>query len=152
MDDTIGAEGTSGDGNRGRDMGDAFQGVIRVEYSAVIRSRVSGTFSEIELECYLEMSGDERIFVEACETVNVFHHSSGPMKYLKEISEKLLGPTSDLMDRTIVLQDLFDGAAIAEPEEFRAPEKLSILADCPAAAAGFTGKGMVMTFALGAAA
>jgi hypothetical protein len=148
----IGAEGTSGDRDRGRDMGDAFQGVIRMEYSAVICSRASGTVSEIELECDLEMSGNERIFVEACEAVDVFHHSSRPMKYLKEISEKLLGPTPDLMDWTIVLQDLLDGATIAEPEEFRAPEKLSILADCPASAAGFADKGMVMTFPLGAAA
>ena len=46
----------------GRDMGDAFQGVIGVEDSVVIGGRASGTVREIELECYLEMSGDEMIF------------------------------------------------------------------------------------------
>ena len=82
-------------------MGDAFQGVIRVEDSGVISSR-SGTVSEIELECYFEASGNERIFAEACEAVNIFHHSSRAIEYLKEISEKLLGPTSNLMDGTII--------------------------------------------------
>ena len=111
-----------------------------MEASGVICGKASATVSEIELEGYLEMSGDERIFVEACEAANVFHHSSRPMEDLKVITEKLLDPTSDLMDWTIVLQSLLDGAAITEPEEFRAPEKLSILADCPASAAGFTDK------------
>jgi len=84
-------------------MGYAFQGIGRMEDIGVVSRRASSTVSEIKLECYFEMSGDERVFVEAGEAVNISHHSSGAMKYLKEITEKLLGPTSDLMDGTIVL-------------------------------------------------
>ena len=84
-------------------MGYAFQGIGRMEDSGVVSRRASSTVSEIKLECYFEMSGDERIFVEAGEAVNVSHHSSGVMEDLKEITEKLLDPTSNLMDGAIVL-------------------------------------------------
>ena len=81
----------------------------------VVSSRAGGMISKVELESDLKVSGDERIFIEACEAVNVFHHSSGPMKYWKEITEKLLGPSTDLMDRAIMLQYFFNRTAIAEP-------------------------------------
>ena len=33
----------------------------------------------------LKVSGDERVFIEACEAVNVFHPSGWAMEYLEEI-------------------------------------------------------------------
>ena len=95
------------------------------------------------------MKGDKRIFVEAGKAVDVFHHPRWTMEDLEKVSKKLLRPTANLVDGTVVFQNLLDGAAIAEPEEFRTPEEFPILTDRPATAASFTDKRMIMTFSLG---
>jgi hypothetical protein len=124
---------------------------MRRERSGVIGGRTSGTVSEIELEGNFEMLGDERM-VEASKTINISHHTRWAMKDVKEVSEELLGPATNLVDGAIVLQYLFDSTAVAEPIEFRAPEKFAVLANTPAPAASFAHKGMVVTFAFSAAA
>ncbi len=74
------------------------------------------------------------------------------MKHLEEVAEKFLSPTSDLVDGPVAFEDSFDSGAITKPKEFGTPKKFPVLADAPAAAAGFTNKGVVMTLSFGAAA
>jgi hypothetical protein len=72
------------------------------------------------------------------------------MKDLKVISQKFLGPATDLMNRPIILEDLTHSTAVAEPKEFRAPEVFTMLAKTPVATGGLTNKGMEVTFGVGA--
>jgi hypothetical protein len=97
------------------------------------------------------MLGDERV-VEASEAIDVLHHARWAMKDLKEVSKQFLGPAADLVDGTSVLQNFLDSTAIAEPEEFGAPQKFAVLANGPAPAASLAHKRMVVAFAFGAAA
>lgn len=57
-----------------------------------------------------------------------------------------LSPMTNLMDGAIVFQNLFNGAAMTEPEGFGAPKKFSILTDGPAPTFSFAHKGMMMPF------
>ena len=74
------------------------------------------------------------------------------MKYLEEVAEKLLSPSTDLMDRSVILEDCFDCAAIAEPKELCAPKKFAVLTNGPAPTAGFANKRMEVALTFGAAA
>ncbi len=90
--------------------------------------------------------------IEPSEAVDVSHHARWAMENLKEVSKKLLGPAADLMDGPVIFQNFFDGAAVAEPIEFCAPEEFPILANSPAPAASFAHKRMVVAFPFSAAA
>jgi hypothetical protein len=41
--------------------------------------------------------------------------------HMEEVAQKLLGPTTNLVNRAVVFQDLFDTAAIAKPVEGGSP-------------------------------
>jgi hypothetical protein len=148
-----GCESRSGrGGNRvGGNRGDTFQRVSGGKDSRVIGGRACRAVSKIKLQGNLEVLGDERM-VEAGEAIDVSHHTGGPMENLKEVAKKLLGPSTDLMDRAIILQYFFDGAAIAKPKEFSAPKKFAVLTNSPAPTTGFSDERMEVAFALGAAA
>ena len=75
----------SGDRDWRRDMGHAFQRAAVMIDGRVISSRAGGTVSKVELERDLKVSGDQRIFIEVCEAINVFHHSCWAMKGLEEV-------------------------------------------------------------------
>jgi hypothetical protein len=134
------------------DMGDTFQRVVQVKDGGVISSRASSTVGEVELVSHFEMLADKTVFIEAGKAVNVAHHTGRSMEDLEEIAKKLLCPTADFVDGANVFQNLLDSAAIAEPEEFRAPKKFPILTDCPSSTGSFADKGMKVAFALAAAA
>jgi hypothetical protein len=74
------------------------------------------------------------------------------MEDLKEITEKFLSPSTNLMDRSIIFEDFLDGAAVTEPKEFSTPEKFPVLTDGPATATSFADKGMIVVLTLGTAA
>jgi hypothetical protein len=74
------------------------------------------------------------------KAVDISHHTSRSVENLKEATKKLLSPTADLMDGTIMLQNFFDGTAITKPEELRTPEEFAVLADSPATASSFPNK------------
>jgi hypothetical protein len=135
----------------GGNRGDTFQRVSGGENSGIVGGRPDRAVSKVKLKSNLEVLGNERV-VEASEAVDVFHHMSWPMEYLKEVAKKLLSPSTDLMDRPVILQDFFDGAAIAKPKDFSAPNKFAVPTNGPAPTAGFTDKWMEVTFSLGAAA
>jgi hypothetical protein len=59
------------------------------------------------------------------------------MKDLEKVTEKFLSPATDLVNGAVVFQDLFDGAAVAEPKEFGTPQEFAILADGPSTTTGF---------------
>jgi hypothetical protein len=99
----------------------------------------------------LEVGSDQMMF-EAGKAVDIPHHASRPMEDLEEITEKLLGPTTDLMNRPIVFQNFFNGATIAEPKEFRTPKEFPILANGPTTTSGLTNERVKMAFSLAAAA
>ena len=149
--DRSSVQDTSG-GSRSGGVGDTLQRVVGMEDGRVIGGWTGCTVSKVELVGYFEMLSDKEVFVEAGEAIDVFHHPCGTMEDLEEISKKLLRPTTNLVDRADIFQNLLDGAAIAEPEEFGTPKELAILTDCPTAAASFTDKRMIMTFSLGATA
>ena len=124
---------------------------MRVENGRVVSSGSSGSVSEVELEGDLEMFSDQRMF-KAGKAVDIPHHASRPMEDMEETTEKLLSPTADLMNRPIVFQNFFNGAAITEPKEFRAPKKFPILADGPTTTSGFANERVKVAFSLAAAA
>ena len=134
-----------------RNLGYAFQRIVRVENGGVVSSRSSGAVSEVELEGDLEMCSDQMMF-EASKAVDISHHASRPMENLEEVTEKLLGPTADLMNRPIIFQNFLNGAAIAEPKEFRTPKEFPILANGPTTTSGLTNERVKMAFSLAAAA
>jgi hypothetical protein len=100
------------------------------------------------LESDFQVLGDERM-VEASKAVNILHHASWAMKDLEEVTKEFLGPPTDLVDRSIILQDLLDCAAVAKPKELRAPKEFAILANSPATTSGFADERMEMTLAFG---
>jgi hypothetical protein len=90
--------------------------------------------------------------IETFEAIDVFDHTSGSVKNLKEATKKLLSPTANLMDGTVMIQNFFDGTAITKPEELGTPEEFAVLADSPATASSFPNKQMGMTFLFSTAA
>lgn len=85
-------------GNRGRDMGDTFQGVVGVENGRFIGGWTSCSVGKIELVSHFEVLDDKKVFVEAGEAIDVSHHPCRTMEDLEEVSKKLLRPTADLVD------------------------------------------------------
>jgi hypothetical protein len=118
---------------------------------SVVSSRTSCTVGGVELQGDGLVLGDERVVVMASKAIDIPHHTRRTMEDLKEIAKELLSPTTDLMDGPIILQDFFDGAAVAKPEELGAPKKFPVLTDTPTTAASFTNKGVIVAFPLGAA-
>ena len=95
---------------------------MRRENSGVIGSGSSSTVSKVELEGNLKALSDKRV-VEACKAIDIFNHTRRVMENLKEVSKLLLGPAADLVNRAVVLENIFDGTTVAEPKEFGAPYK-----------------------------
>jgi hypothetical protein len=95
--------------------------------------------------------GGSEVVVEAGEGVNVAHHAGRAVDDGEMVTEEVLGPPADLMDLDVVLQDLLDGTAVAEPVEKGAPQVTPILADGPAPAGRFAHEGVEVAFPLGAA-
>jgi hypothetical protein len=86
----------------GREMRIAFQRISRMKEIAIVSSRASSTVGKIQLESDFVMKGDKRVFVEAGEAVDVFHHPSWTMEDLEKIAKELLRPTPNLMNRTFI--------------------------------------------------
>jgi hypothetical protein len=87
-----------------------------VENSRVVGSRAGSTISSIKLEGHREVLSNERVIVlVASKAVNIPHHTRRAMEDLKEIAEKFLSPSTNLMDGSIIFEDFLDGAAVAEP-------------------------------------
>jgi|TARA_B110000240_G_scaffold46839_1_gene53070 hypothetical protein len=123
-----------------------------VENSRVIGSRAGSTVSSIKLEGHHEVLSDERVIVVASKAVDIPHHTRRAMEDLKEITEKFLSPSTNLMDGSIIFEDFLDGAAVAEPKELSTPEKFPVLTDGPATATSFSDEGMIVALTLGTAA
>jgi hypothetical protein len=123
-----------------------------VENSRVIGSRAGSTVSSIKLEGHHEVLSDERVIVVASKTIDIPHHTRRAMEDLKEITEKFLSPSTNLMDGSIIFEDFLDGAAVAEPKELSTPEKFPVLTDGPATATSFSDEGMIVALTLGTAA
>jgi hypothetical protein len=86
-----------------------------VEYSRVISSRSGSAVSSINLESHREVLSDERVVIMASKAVDISHHTRRAMEYLKEVTKKLLGPPTNLMDRPIVFKDFLE--RIQHPRE-----------------------------------
>lgn len=66
------------------------------------------------------------------------------------VAEQFLGPAADDMDWSLVFEDLFDGAAVANPIKESAPKEFLIFGDSPSATSRFANKRMEVTFLLSA--
>ncbi len=80
----------------------AFQRISRMKEIAIVSSRASSAVGKTQLESDLVMRGDKRVFVEAGEAVDVFHHPSWTMEDLEKIAKELLRPMPNLMNRTFM--------------------------------------------------
>jgi hypothetical protein len=120
--------------------------------SRVVGSRAGSTVSSIKLQGHREVLSDERLIVAVSRAVDVPHHMRRVIKDLKEITEKFLSPSTNLMDRSIIFEDFLDEAAVAEPKEFSTPEKFPVLTDDSATATGFSDEGMIVALTLSTAA
>jgi hypothetical protein len=129
------------------------------EWQSTYRDRVSGKQQGRRQQGgqhsqqYREVLSDERVIVVASKAVDIPHHTRRTMEDLKEITEKFLSPSTNLMDRSIIFEDFLDGAAVAEPkDEFSTPEKFPVLTDGPVTATSFADKGMIVAPTLSTAA
>ncbi len=123
-----------------------------MENSGIAGSGASSTVGETELESDFQMLGDERMVEAASKAINISHHACRPMKHLEEVAEELLSPATDLVDGSIVFENLFDCCTITEPEKFGSPKKLAVLTDGPASTTSFTNERVKMAFSFSATA
>jgi hypothetical protein len=86
--------------------------------------------------------------VEAGKSVDILHHAGWRMDDSEVVTKQFLSPTADDVDRAVIIENFFDGAAIKDPIEECAPEILFVFQDCPAAASGFTDKGVKVVLLL----
>jgi hypothetical protein len=134
---SVGWSGRDGPGGRGaggddrRDNGEAFERVVRMECNGVVGGGSSSAVGGMEGEGNSDMLGDKSVLVMASKAIDVAHHTRRSMKDLKEVDQELLGPSTDLVDRAVVLQNCLDCTAVAEPKEIRTPKKFPILTDGP---------------------
>ena len=84
-----------------------------MENSRVAGSRSGGTVRGIQLEGNREVLGDERVIIMASKAIDISHHTRRAMEDLKEITEKFLGPSTELMDRAIIFENFFDGTGLS---------------------------------------
>jgi hypothetical protein len=97
------------------------------------------------------LSRTVELVVKTRESVDITHHASWPMDDGKVVAEKFLGPTANLVDVSVVIEDFFHSAAVAKPVKVGAPEIFAKLADRPATAGCFADKRVKVAFAFGAA-
>jgi hypothetical protein len=117
---------------------------VRGTQQGLISSRSDSTVGSIKLEGHREVLGDERVVIMASKPVNISHHTRRAMEYLKEVTKKFLGPSTNLMDRPIIFKDFLDGVAVAVPKGFSTPEKFAVLTDGPATATSLSDEGMII--------
>jgi hypothetical protein len=86
-------------------------------------SRSGSTVSSRKLEGHREVLGDERVVIMASKAVDISHHTRRVMEYLKEVTKKFLGPSTNLMDRPIIFKDFLDGAAQSQSQKNSAPQR-----------------------------
>jgi hypothetical protein len=131
-----------------REMGWAFQGVMGMEDSRVVGGGSICDIGERHGEGVLEVGFNQGILEATIEAVDVAHITSSTMENLEVVAKEFLGPSTNLVNGSIIFKYLFHGTAVAQPVKLGTPEKLPILADAPAAACGFADKRMKVTFAL----
>lgn len=118
----------------------------------VISARAGGAVGSVKLQRSCVVLSNKRVIETAAKAINVSHHTGRPVEDAKKITKEFLSPATDLVDRSSVLQNLFDCTAIAQPEEFGTPKKFPVLTDGPSPATSFAHKRVVMGFTFGAAA
>ena len=133
-------------------MSDTFQWIVGVKNVSSISGWAGIVVGEIELQGNAEVLSDEWVVVMASEAIDISHHTCWSMEDLEKIAKEFLSPATDLVNGAVVLQDFFDGTAVAEPKEFGAPQEFPILAYGPTTTAGLAHKRMVMAFPLSATA
>jgi hypothetical protein len=87
-----------------------------------------------------------KALVSTGECVDVGHHTSRAMNDSKVVAEQFLSPAANDMNLTVVVEDLFHGAAVADPVKHGAPEVLLVLGDAPTTAGGFANEGVEVSF------
>ena len=122
-----------------------------METSRVVSRGTGSRVGEIKVQSDSLVLGNERVIEAASKAVDIPHHTRWPVKDLKEIPQEFLSPATNLVNRTVTFEDLFDGAAVAEPKEFRAPKELPILTNGPTTASSFANKRVEVMLAVGAA-
>ena len=80
----------------------AFQRISGMKEIAIVSSRASSAVGKIQLESDFVMKGDKRVFAEAAEADDNFHHPSRTMEDKEKIAKELLRPTPNLMNRTFI--------------------------------------------------
>lgn len=65
--------------------------------------------------------------VMAGQGIDIAHHPVGTVYHGKIISEQFLSPTTNDTNGTIIFEDFFDSAAMAEPIEESSPQECFIL-------------------------
>lgn len=82
--------------------------------------------------------------VLASEGIDISHHAGGPVHNVKEATQKFLCPAAHLMDRPVILKNLFHATAVTWPVKFGTPQVLSMYQH-----GGLPDKRMVMLFLVG---
>ena len=88
----------------------------------------------------------------AVEGVDVSHHGTWAVDRGPIVREEFLRPAAELVAGPIVVGDLLDSVAVADPIEVGTPDVRVDNGECPSACGNLTDKGMVMGLGGGAAA
>ncbi len=68
------------------------------------------------------------------------------------VAEEFLGPTTNLVNVTVIFKNFLHGTAVADPEEVLSDKIFATYANSPTAGSGFAHKQMVMLLAFKASA
>jgi hypothetical protein len=142
-----GAECERSDGTRSGGRSSALERVADGERGGGIGERSVGAVGSEEFGGAEDILEDKRL-VHASEGVHVAHHTGGAVDNGEMVTEKFLGPATDLVDLAVVFENLLHCAAITEPIKVGAPKVFAALADRPAAGASFAHKGMIVVLAV----
>jgi hypothetical protein len=112
---------------------------VKWKCSRVISGRPTGAIAGVQVSCIEHVLIDKTL-VSARECVDILHHASWPMDDGEVVTEEFLSPATDDVDLTIVVEDFFHSAAVANPIKHSAPKIFLVLGDTPATASSFADK------------
>jgi hypothetical protein len=82
--------------------------------------------------------------------MNMLHHAGWAMNGGKVVGKEFLGPATDNMDLTIVIENFVHSAAIADPAKHSTPKTLLVLGNTPATTSGLANKGVEVALLISA--
>jgi hypothetical protein len=97
-----------------------------------------------------EVAGDQGP-VATSKCINIRHHAGRTVHNVEAVAQEFLRPAANLMNGSVIFQNLLDTTAVAKPVEGGAPKIFAVLIDGPSTYSGLPNKRVIVLF-LGSAA